>query len=197
MTVWNVFALLVMRQALEFGAGPRLKTRTPDFCMFYVRFFAVLLLISTISHGETVPVALRVEQNVRSELGKVVPFTRTQHRGLNVFVSNNSPEVRNLNVKYVIFGRDAVHHDIITISGGESPVTVKPAASEKVAITVATATEVRAHYDIKTKKKVESSGASIVGHGVQLLDAGKVIAETFDPPSLKQFWGKTILIQRR
>jgi hypothetical protein len=117
-------------------------------------------------------------------------YTRTQHRGLTVYVSNNSTEPTTLKIKHVIFGRGIKDHEIVSVSQGEHPVTVKPSDTEKVEIAAATVTAIEAHFDVKTKKQVDASGATFVGHGVQILKGDQVVAEVFDPPSLKEEWGK-------
>jgi hypothetical protein len=43
---------------------------------------------------------------------------------------------------------------------------------------------------VKKKAKIPASGSTIVGNGVQVLQGDKVVAESYDPPSLKEDWAK-------
>jgi len=147
--------------------------------------------LEKIAHDEKVAVDLRVEQQ------NVMPGVRfgthgashVYHRGLNIHLFNHSPDVVNLKIKYVIFGREMVHHDVITIGDGEIPVMIKPGTGEDVKVAPVSATEVPAHL------KAKGSGASIIGHGVQVLNDGKIVAEAYEPPSMKASFGKTIRLR--
>lgn len=141
-----------------------------------------------IAPDEKVPVALRVEQQNVMPAIRLGPHGAAQvhHRGLNIHVFNHSHEVVNLKVRYVIFGREMVHHDVVTISEGEIPVMIKPITGEDVKVAPVSATEIPA------RAKAKASGASIIGHGVQVLNGGKIVAETYEPPSMKESFGKTI-----
>jgi len=151
--------------------------------------FSAALATAPLAKAESA-VALRVEANVKSEMGKSSNIGRTQHRGLTIYLSNNSPELLNLKVKYVIFGRSAVHHDVITVGQGENPVQIKAMSNEKVDITPVTSTATETHYDVKAKKKVDATGASIIGQGVQVWLGDKVVAEYYEPLSLKEEFAK-------
>jgi hypothetical protein len=142
--------------------------------------------------AESSPVLLRVEQVNTSDMGAKDKYTRKHARTLNVFVTNNSSDTLDLKVKYIVFGRDMLHHDYTTVGQGEKPVTVKPHIEERVTTTQAASTSVQQHYDAKTKKKIDPSGATIMGAGVQVLQGDKLMAEWYDPISLKEQWGKTI-----
>ena len=69
---------------------------------------------------------------------------------------------------------------------------MKPHSTEKVETAQTKVTAAEAHYDAKTKKKTEASGATIVGAGVQVMQGSTLVAEWYDPASLKEQWGKTI-----
>lgn len=153
----------------------------------------IALLPFTISlRAEPSAVSVRVEQANKSDMGGKDPHTRKHTRTLNVFVSNNSSEQLELKVKHVIFGRDMIHHDLITAGEGEKMVTVKAHGSEQVETPAAISTSVEKHYDAKAKKKIDPSGATIVGAGVQVMQGTTLVAEWYDPMSLKESWGKTI-----
>lgn len=152
--------------------------------------FLFCLNQATTVHGEPGAVTLHVQQNVTSDMGKVVKFQRTQHRSLIISLTNTSSALLDVSVKHIVFGRSVLGHDVVVISDGERPLKLGPLASEQFETTVATAVAVETHYDITKKVKVEGSGASIIGHGVQVLQGGKVIAEAYEPLSLKEDWGK-------
>jgi hypothetical protein len=151
-----------------------------------------LLPFTTSLRAEPSAVSIRVEQANKSDMGAKDPHTRKHTRTLNIFVANNSTEQLQLKVKHVIFGRDMIHHDLMTAGEGEKMVTVKPHSSEQVETPAAITTAVEQHYDAKAKKKIPPSGATIIGAGVQVMHADKLVAEWYDPMSLKESWGKTI-----
>jgi hypothetical protein len=179
-----------------------MHSRFPRFSLALAAVFALTCTL----HAQTGAISVRVEQD--STMPKVEgakpaapaapakpdPKNKTQHRGLNIFVTNNSKDSADLKVKHIIFGREVEKHDVVTLGEGENPVTVKPASTEKVVVPPITANSTMAGYDAKSKKKTEASGATIMGYGVQVLQADKVVAEAYDPPSLKEQWGKTIQI---
>jgi hypothetical protein len=151
--------------------------------------------------AETTAVSIRVEQSNVSDMGPKDPkaakdrFTKTHSRTLVVFVTNNSGDPLDLKVKHIVFGRDMIHHDYMTAGQGEKAVTVKPHTTERVETAEAKTVAVETHFDAKSKKKVDGSGATIIGGGVQVLQGEKLVAEWYDPESLKEKWGKTIEIK--
>jgi hypothetical protein len=136
-------------------------------------------------------VSIRLEQATKSDMNPKDKLNRTHSRTINVFVTNNSANPVDLKVKYIVFGRDMLEHKMVTVGQGENPVSVKPHSTEKVDTAETKVTASEAHFDTKTKKKVEASGATIVGVGVQVLQGSTMVAESYDPPSLKDQWGKT------
>ena len=154
---------------------------------------ATLLCSTGALRAEPSGVSIRVEQANKSDMGAKDRYTRAHARTLNVFVTNNSGEALQLKVKHIIFGRGMLKHDMVTIGEGEVALTVKPHSTEKAETPVAKVTSVEEHFDAKAKKKLEATGATIVGAGVQVLNGGTVVAEWYDPASIKEQWGKTIL----
>ena len=142
--------------------------------------------------AEPSAVSIRVEQANKSDMDGKDRHSRDHIRTLNIFVDNNSVEQLELKVKHIVFGRDMLHHDYMTVGEGEKLITVKPHGSEKVETPPAKSNSTDQHYDAKTKKKVEASGATIIGAGVQVMQGDKLVAEWYDPLSLKEHWGKTI-----
>jgi hypothetical protein len=141
-------------------------------------------------HAAPSAVRVRVEAVNKSETEK---DKKTQKRSLKVFVSNSSKEALELKVKYVIFGRQlAERKEFVTVDEGQLPASVAPMETKQVDTLPATSTSVEEHYE-KTKK-VEASGNKIVGYGVQILQGETVVAEAYDPPSMKEQFGKTVKV---
>ncbi|MEZ0256325.1 MAG: hypothetical protein ACAI37_13660 [Chthoniobacter sp.] len=153
---------------------------------------AVLFQLTVSLQAEPSAVSIRVEQANKSDMDGKDRFSRDHVRTLNIFVTNNSGEQLDLKVKHIVFGRDMVHHDLTTVGEGEKAVTVKPHGAEKVETPAAKSNSTEQHYDAKAKKKIEASGATIIGSGVQVMQGEKLVAEWYDPMSLKESWGKTI-----
>lgn len=153
---------------------------------------AILLPLTGSLRAEPSAVSIRVEQANKSDMDGKDRFSRDHVRTLNIFVTNNSADQLELKVKHIVFGRDMIHHDYMTVGEGEKTVTVKPHGSEKVETPEAKINSTEQHYDTKAKKKIEASGGTIIGAGVQVMQGDKLVAEWYDPMSLKEHWGKTI-----
>ena len=145
------------------------------------------------ARAEVSPFRVRVEQANKNEIAKLA---KTQKRSLKIFVSNASKESAELRAKYVFFGRDAKGNDIVKIEEGEKPVSVKGLSTEMVESAVATSTFEEAHSANASKgkagPKVEASGTKMLGYGVQILQGEQVVAESYDPPSMKEQWSKAM-----
>ena len=154
--------------------------------------FALLLGFTSTGRAESTGALMRVEQATKSDMNPKNRLNRLHSRTLVVFVTNNSGELLEAKVKHIVFGRGLYNHDLVTVGQGEKPVTVKPHDTERVETTEAKVIGSEQHWDPKAKKMIDASGANIVGAGVQLLLKDKVIAEWYDPASIKAQWGKTI-----
>jgi hypothetical protein len=148
-------------------------------------FLGGSILLAT-ARAEPSPVTVRVEQVNTHDATK---YKKTERRALNVFVANASQEALELKMKYVIFGRDVKSHEVVTVGQGEHPLSLKPLGSEKIETSSAAAVSEEEHKE-KTKM-IEASGSKIIGQGVQILRGDQVVAEAFDPPGIKEEWGKT------
>ena len=133
------------------------------------------------------PVSIRVEQPTKTDNEK---DKKTAKRSLKIYVSNSSTEPLELKVKYVLFGRNAGTGDIQSVDDGERPGSVKPRATEIVETTVATAIVVESKFD--KGKRTPASGMKFVGYGVQVFIGDKMVAEAYDPPAMKESWGKVV-----
>lgn len=149
-------------------------------------FLAVLVVGFTPAvFAQVSPVRLRVEQVSKSD---TTSYKTVQTRSLNVQVSNGSLEAVELKLKYVIFGRNLKGGDVVTVGSGEVPVTVKPQGTEKVTTPVATSVSQEAR--IGSKGKSEEAGSRIIGQGVQAWKGETMVAEFYEPASVKEHFGK-------
>ncbi len=133
------------------------------------------------------PVRIKVEQPSKTD---IEGDTKTVKRALKISVVNSSNEPLELKLKYVLFGRDAADKDIKAIDQGDRPAPVKPRSTEIVETGTATAVFVEARFDPGTHKRVPASGTKFVGYGVQVLLGDRLVAESYDPPSMKASWGQ-------
>ena len=143
------------------------------------------------AHAEISPFRVRVEQVAKSESEKTA---KTQKRSLKIFVSNASKEPAELIAKYYFFGREAKGHDVVKLDEGAKPVSSKALGTEMVESGIVTAVfeEARSSGYSKGKpgKKEEATGTKILGFAVQVFQGEKMVAESYDPPSMKEQVGK-------
>lgn len=135
--------------------------------------------------AEPSAVHVRTEQVNKLDTEK---YTKTATRSLKIYVSNASGESVDVKVKYHFFARDAAGKDIVVVDQGEKPIQVKPRATEMIETPAAKATFIEAHAE--KSKKIEASGIKFVGHAVQVLQSDKIVAEYYDPLSMKEQVGK-------
>jgi hypothetical protein len=143
------------------------------------------------SHAEVSPVRVRVELTSKNDN---TGYKSVQSRALNIIVSNSSPEPLELKVKFAIFGRDIKTQEIVTLEQGEIPLTLKARGTEKVQSPAAHA--VAEEERIGSKGKSEAFGYRIIGQAVQISKADVVVAETFEPASLKDAFGKAPMAKK-
>ena len=135
--------------------------------------------------AEVSPVRVRVEKTGKSDTNA---YKTVQTRSLTVYVSNASREPLDLKVKYAIFGRDIKSKEVVVVLEGELPISVKAQATEKVQTPLAHAVSEEAR--IGSKGKTDDAGNRIMGQGVQIWQGAKLVAEVYDPESLKESFGK-------
>ena len=164
-----------------------------------IALLAALCAISGIVRAEISPVMLRVEQVTSVDHAK---FKKTQEKSLKIFISNTSTsDLGNLKVKYYFFGHGVKEHESEVVDKGEKTASVKARETVTVESEDAKATAVEQHYvatrgGLKSSskkgsgfnkgKQVAASGEKLTGYGVQVLSDGKVIADYFSEPSLKE-----------
>jgi hypothetical protein len=160
---------------------------------------AGFFLASPAIHAETSAISIRVEASSKSEPGKPDRYVITQNHSLKVYVTNSSKDVVDVKAKYIFFGRDLKDHKIDKINEGEKEAQVKPLATETVEIPAVTSTYTEEHFEMaaggaggkgggknaKPGKKVEASGSRFVGYAVQVYQGEKLVAETYEPASMK------------
>lgn len=140
--------------------------------------------------AQSSPISLHVEASNKTEMTPKDRWTKTHLRKLHITVTNDSAEVVELKIKDVIFGRDMLTHGIVKVSSGENPLEVKPHSTATVDTVEAKCTENDQHFDAKAKKMTEASGATIAGSGVQALQGDKLVAEWYEPDTMKEQWTK-------
>lgn len=152
---------------------------------YMVPAMALLTMTVSCAQAQVGAVRVRMEQTSKSD---TTSYKTVQSRSLNVFVSNSSKEALELKVKWAVFGRDLKDQQIVTIEQGELPVSVKPQGTEKIQTPqVRTAAE---EERIGSKGKSEAGGSRIIGQGVQVMKGDTLVAEAYEPPSLRDSFGK-------
>ena len=164
--------------------------------MFKIKTFLKVslffLVIGSVVQAEVSSIGLRVDQVSKSlsEGGK-----KTVKRSLSVHLANNSTETQTMIVKYTLFVRDAATGDILAMDSGERSATVKSRATELIETTAATAVFNEAKP--VAGKRVPASGTKFVGYGVRVMSGEKVVAEAYDPASLKESWEKAAVAPKQ
>ena len=155
-------------------------------CILNFTFLAVLFAgFTPTAFAQVSPVLLRVEQVSKSD---TTSYKTVQARSLNVHVTNGSLESVELKLVYVVFGRNLKGGDIVTVGSGELPVTVKPQGTEKLTTPAVTAVSQEARTG--SKGKSEEAGSRIMGQGVQAWKGETMVAEFYEPASMKEHFGK-------
>ncbi len=150
---------------------------------------ALIGLLST-ARAEVSPFRVRVEQVSKSDSEK---HSKTQTRSLKIFVSNSSKESAELIAKYIIFGRDVKGNEVVKLDEGAKAVSSKPLGTEMAESAAVTSVSQEAHSTGSSKggkgggaKKTEASGTKILGYSVQVFQGEKMVAEAYDPLSMKE-----------
>ena len=157
---------------------------------------ATLCAVSVFARAEISPISIRVEQTTGVDREK---FKKTQEKALKIFVTNgSSADINNLTVKYFFFGHSLKDHEAEILEKGERTASVKARMTETVETPVAKASSTEAHSEAKkgkgqnakkgsqAGKKVAASGEKLTGYGVQVFEGGKLLADYFSEPSLRE-----------
>lgn len=155
--------------------------------MFRVSLFASILaagLVSTAT-AQVSTVRLRVEQVSKNDK---TSYKTVQSRSLVVYLTNSAQLPADAVVKWAVFGRDIKTKDVVTIEQGEMKSSMKASGAEKLQTPVVQASSEEAR--VGSKGKNEAAGNKIIGHGVQVWQGDKIVAELYEPLSIKESFGK-------
>ena len=160
---------------------------------------ATLCAVSVFARAEVSPISIRVEQTTGVDREK---FKKTQEKALKIFVTNgSSADLNNLTVKYFFFGHSLKDHEAEILEKGERTASVKARMTETVETPAAKATATEEHLvagrggfkssnkkgsGFNNAKKVAASGEKLTGYGVQVFEGGKLLADYFSEPSLRE-----------
>ena len=128
-------------------------------------------------------IKLRVEQENKVEQSKD-RVTKTQTHSLKLYLVNSSHEEVALKIKFAYFGHGIKDHNIFVISEGAKDTKVKPASTTEEITAPGKAISVAA------TKKAPASGDVMVGYGVQIFLGDTLVAESYEPGTLKSEMGK-------
>ncbi len=147
-------------------------------------FVAAASLFST-AHAQVSPIRLRVEQ---SNKNTTKSYKTVQARTLTIYLTNSSQQAADVVVKWAVLGRDIKSKDFVTIEQGEMKSSLGPSGTDKRDTPEVNASSEEAR--VGSKGKSEDIGNKIVGHGVQVWQGDKLVAETYEPASIKEHFGK-------
>lgn len=145
--------------------------------------------------AETSPVSVEVKQESKTETSKD-KLTKTQRRTLKVMLVNSSKAEVTVKVKYAFFGHGLKEHDLTMLDSGDRDATLKPSGTETVETPPTSISYSDEHYDAKAKKKIEGTGNKVVGWGVQVFAGDKMVAEAYEPLSMKDQMGKAPAVKK-
>ena len=149
---------------------------------------AAAVSFSTNLRAELSPVNIRVEQPSKTESE---PDKKTTTRKLKITLSSSSQEELVLKVKWAILGRDVAGKEVKVVEEGELLSTIKPRGTDVQETRMSKPQVVtEAKTDPKTRKRTPATGIKFVGYGVQVFKGEVKVAESYDPPSVKDVWGK-------
>lgn len=154
-------------------------------------------------HSSPVRVEVRVASGDSHD--RIRGSTASEHnqtKQLAITVSSVSrPAPTGLSAKWYFFGRDEKSDRVRLLRSGETKLDL--AAGAQTVKSDELINDYTPEHSVVSRsrggrggigrsggrasvKKVAGEGDKLIGYGVQVLQGGKVVAETFDPPSLKQ-----------
>ena len=148
-----------------------------------------ILGLSPLLRAESSPVSIEVKQESKTETSKD-KLTKTQRRTLKVSLVNSTKAEVTAKVKYAFFGHGMKEHDLTMLDSGDRDATLKPSGTETVETPPTSIAYSDEHYDAKAKKKIDATGNKVVGWGVQVFVGEKMVAEAYEPLSMKDQMGK-------
>jgi hypothetical protein len=170
--------------------------------MHTIRAFLLCCLSAIASAAEVSPISVRVEQVASNDSDK---FKHSQKVYLKVFLTNaGSSDAKGLSVKYAFFGRDQETQEFAVVERGERNADVDGLRTAVVETAAAESKYAEEHGERISKrgdknpfnnrkkgqnaryKTVEATGTKIVAYGVQVFSGGKLVAEAYSAPSVKE-----------
>jgi hypothetical protein len=153
--------------------------------VFAIAFSVVTACLLSTAAAQVSPIRLRVEQTSKSD---TIGYKSVQSRNLTILLANSSAQTADVKVKWAVLGRDLKSKEIVTIGQGELTASVAASATEKLQTPAVNAASEEAR--IGSKGKSDDIGTRIIGQGVQVWQGEKVIAEAYEPASIKESFGK-------
>lgn len=156
--------------------------------------FAAILGFVLSAAAQFSPVQMEVRPLISKKdtsVGYSNQATFTHTRALRITLKNTSPQpVSGITVRWgvVKIGQDTYRPMPPTAFGEEQTVDLKGLESKVIETAAVQASGRRWNY-------LAPEGEKIVGHGVQVLVGGKVVAEEFTPPSYKKCFEKIKPVQ--
>jgi hypothetical protein len=151
---------------------------------------AAAFLSATTAHAQLSTLRMRLEANSSADRDS---YKLTQSRSLTIYLNNSGLEPADVVVKWAVLGRDIKSKDIVTVDSGEIKSSLKPRGDDKLQTPVAKAASEEAR--LGSKGKSDDIGTRIVGHGAQLWQGEKMIAEVYEPAAMKAEFGKAKPVQ--
>lgn len=148
-------------------------------------FTVVAAILLTSALAQVSPIRMRVEQVSK---GDKTSYKTVQSRSLTIHLTNSSQQPADVVVKWAVLGKDISSKEVVTVEQGEMKSSLKASGSEKLQTATAQAASEEAR--LGSKGKTEDIGTKITGHGVQVWQGDKMIAEMYEPASLKANFGK-------
>ena len=152
-------------------------------------------------HGSPVRMEVKVNGGDRdARIRGSTAVTHDQTKELEITVSSVSKAPPSgLRLKWFMFGRDLKSNSVTVLRSGESKVELGTRGSQVIRSAKLETKSTPEHSVVSrgrgrgstgggsrsSVKKVAATGVKYLGYGVQVLNGGKVVGETFDPPSAK------------
>jgi hypothetical protein len=154
---------------------------------FLLLAVSAAVAFSTSAHAALRAVSIRVEQQAKTESE---PDKKTATRKLKILLSNSSQEELTLKVKWALLGRDLDKKEVSVVEEGELLATVKARGTDVQETRLSKPQVVSEARAEPGRKRIPAKGVRFVGYGVQVFKGEELVAEAFDPPSMKEeSWG--------
>jgi len=167
--------------------------------LFLCALFTAVFTSSQV-RAQTGPNAIRMEVRVLSEQDrKDLKGTQvdavTQKKTLAIVATGAAKNPETRKGKWMVFGRNLTNENVVLIDSGEFKIDLSDHGVQRFESKEVSTESAREHATAARKganaqrgkiKKVGATGTKYIGYGVQIRDGANIVAEVFDPPSLKQ-----------